>query len=132
MQVVWRQHPGFFNPLQPLSMGYLPIKMQMDAMAGQLRYMMGVQADGSPRGYGMNITFAGGTQRRSGLIKPVTLGQVSIQQMGGFVQRQAGNDGIKPIPHFGAGEDLPVRIPVQVNQVRPGSLFKADERPLLE
>src|SRR6185312_7324006 len=104
MQVVWRQRPGFFNPLQPLSMSYLPVKMQMNAMAGQLRYMMRMQADWSPWGYGMNITFAGGTQRHARLIKPVPLGQVPIQYVSGLIQRQAGNDGIKPIPHFGAGE----------------------------
>ena len=40
--------PGFFNPLQPLSMGYLPIKMQMNSVVGQLRNMMRMQTDGSP------------------------------------------------------------------------------------
>src|SRR5687768_5956086 len=113
-------------------MGYLPVKMQMNTMACQLRHMMRVQTDWASRRHCMDFAVSRGTQWRARLVEPVALGQVAVQHISWLAQRQARNDGIEPVAHFGAREDLPVRTLMQVDQLRPHSLFQANERPLLE
>src|SRR4051812_42366450 len=80
----------------------------------------------------MDFPVRRGAARRAWLVKPVALGQITVEHVGWFAQGQAGNDSVKPVPHFRAREDLPIRILVQVDQLRPGSLFQANERSLLE
>ena len=91
-----------------------------------------MQADGSTGNDGVDLPIGFGQPARSHRAKPVALWQIPIQHERLAVIQATGDDSAEPVALLGAGVDLPIGAGVQVDELRPRSLLKAQPRSLLE